>query len=96
MIPNYAFDENDYYMRLHEQTILYSEGEFDALDELSSENVNKLKKKNKILIPIYQQVISYVKFIKNTNEKKLYDDYQVSIQLVNKDFNNASKEEKQK
>lgn len=69
MIPDYIFDQTDYYLRLHEQALLYSDGDFDAMDELSLDNVQKLKTKNKILIPIYQQVISYIKHIKNTKEK---------------------------
>jgi len=38
LIPELIYDETDYYIRLHEAVLLMTEGDFDAMEELYSEN----------------------------------------------------------
>ena len=52
LIPEYIHDETDYYLRLHEETMLMYEGNMDALELLKNES-RHLKMKNKLLMPIY-------------------------------------------
>ncbi|KRX02102.1 hypothetical protein PPERSA_06297 [Pseudocohnilembus persalinus] len=96
LIPNFIYDETDYYLKLNEEALLYSVGDFDGLEELQSEN-KYIKYKNKLLMPIYQEIVSLVKHMKNTKLSKLDKEYQVALSIINKQFSEFNQqEEKQK
>lgn len=59
------------------------EGNMDGLELLKNESQH-LKMKNQLLMPVYSQIVSLVKHIKNTDLNKLKNEYKTALVIAKK------------
>ena len=65
-----------------------SAGEFDQLENLHNEQ-RYIQIKNKILMPLYQDIKSIIKHIKNTPQRRLQREFEVNLALLQKEQRSA-------
>ncbi|EGR26955.1 hypothetical protein IMG5_204060 [Ichthyophthirius multifiliis] len=91
IIPSTVFNETEYYLKLHEQAYLYEQGRFKDLEEATLEQP-EIQYKNSLIMPIYQEVVSLVKYLKNTESYKLEKEFQVAKKILKDDLTNNNQE----
>lgn len=77
VLPKYI-GSTEYYHKLHTQALAYDQLNLDLLHKLSSDE-EAIEYKNKLLIPIYKELLVLMKDAKFTEEEKLQKSYENQI-----------------
>ena len=89
-------DHNAYYRKLQELAVYAERADYKAMEEAVNDK-HILKYKNQRMIPLYQEIVSIIKHLNNTEEKKIVKDYYYDISLLrtNDQLSEAEKQEKE-
>ncbi|CAD8133764.1 unnamed protein product [Paramecium octaurelia] len=66
LIPDTVLDEISYYHDLQEKAILYETAQYEEIDKLNDPNI-QLEWKNRLGMPLYQRIVTLIKFLKQDN-----------------------------
>lgn len=90
LIPDFVWDQTNYYVKLQEQAIFYQKGDFDGLEEaMNDAEITRIK--NARLMPMYAEIVGLVKHLTNNEETQLISEFHKGKNLIEK--KNLSKEE---
>jgi hypothetical protein len=93
LIPSNIYDETDYYLRLTEEANLVANGDFEELEKLYDDK-QQLSIKNQYLIPLFSDVKSSLKHLKNTKTGRLEKEFDLAKAIFLQENPDLSPEER--
>lgn len=74
LIPDFVYDQTNYFIKLQEQAIHYENADFEGLEEsMNDSEVTRLK--NMKLMPLFSELVSIIKHISRTDENAIAEEY---------------------
>jgi hypothetical protein len=81
LIPDFVWDQTNYYVRLQEQAMFYQKGDFDGLEEaMNDAEITRIK--NARLMPMYAEIVGLVKHLTNNDETTLIKEFNHAKHLI--------------
>lgn len=83
VIPNVSFQENDYFFKLQEKSLMLQQGNLDEYDAYE-QNRQLFEIKNKVILGVFVELKRIIEMIRHTQFSKIEEDYQICIQRLKK------------
>lgn len=81
LVPDFVYDQTNYYTHLQEQALLYETAQFEEMEENITEH-KFTKIKNDLLAPIYAELVSIIKRITHNQETAYLEEYNHLKELI--------------
>ena len=87
VIPENVLNQTDYYNKLQQQSMQAEQGDYEAIEDILYEKKG-IRQRNSYLIPIFNQLVSYIRYLKHDEELILVKEYEVAKSLIYKKSKN--------
>jgi hypothetical protein len=81
LIPDFVYDQTDYYLKLQEQALMLQDADYEGLEDVT-DDIAVIRFKNSRMMPLYSEITSLIKHMREEDETKLIREYEHARAII--------------